>query len=87
MEDLNGEIVVQRMAQQVKHYLITLIGKTASEATDDEFYRALNWVLREEIMINWTATVHTNTNKKARRVYYFSLEWLPGRLTLNNSHR
>ncbi len=85
MDDLNGEITVQRMAQQVKHYLITLIGKTANEATDDEFYRALNWVLREEIMINWTATVHTHMNKKARRVYYFSLEWLPGRLTLNNA--
>jgi len=72
------------MAQSIKHYLITNMGKTVNEATDEEFYRALSWVLREEIMINWTATSHTHMMKKAKRVYYLSLEWLPGRSLVNN---
>ncbi len=84
MSDVDIDITVQRMAQEVKHYLITLFGKTASEANDEEFYRALIYVLRERIMINWTATSQTHKIKKARRIYYLSLEWLPGRLLVNN---
>lgn len=84
MADIDWDAKVKQVAQQVKHYLITLLGKTDKEATDAEFFRALSWVLREEVMINWTATQHTYHNYKARRVYYLSLEWLPGRMLSNN---
>lgn len=84
MENIEFDVVVKKMAQQIKHYLITLVGKTDTEATDEEFYRALSWVLREEVMVNWTATYHTHIQKNAKKLYYFSLEWLPGRLFVNN---
>jgi starch phosphorylase len=84
MENLDLDLVVKKMAQQIKHYLITLLGKTDSEATDEEFYRALSWALREEVMVNWTATYHTHQQKQSKKLYYFSLEWLPGRLFVNN---
>jgi len=84
LEEIDIDQTVKRMAQHIKHYLITLLGKTVNEATDEEFYRALSWVLREEVMINWTATSHTHMMKKVRRVYYLSLEWLPGRMMVNN---
>lgn len=84
MEEIELDVVVKRMAQQIKHYLITLLGKTDGEASDEEFYRALSWVLREEVMVNWTATTHTHLQKRAKKVYYLSLEWLPGRLFVNN---
>ncbi len=84
MENVDWNVTVKRVAQQVKHYLITLLGVTEKEASDEEYYRALSWVLREEIMINWTATDHTHRINKCRRVYYFSLEWLPGRMMANN---
>ncbi len=84
MGAMEMDVVVKRMAQQIKHYLITLLGKTEGEASDEEFYRAMSWVLREEVMVNWTATAHTHANKKAKRLYYLSLEWLPGRLFVNN---
>ena len=75
---------VKHLAQQIKHYLITMMGKTTEEANDEEYYRALSWVLREEVMVHWAATTHTYMQKKARRVYYFSMEWLPGRVLVNN---
>ena len=84
LEEVDWDSAVKRVAQQVKHYLITILGKTSKEASDEEFYRCLAWVLREDIMLNWTATSHTHRMKKAKKVYYLSLEWLPGRMMVNN---
>ncbi len=84
MAELNIDLETKKMVQQVKHYVITMIGKRFSDATDGEIYRALAYVLREQIMVNWAATSHTHTHNKVRKVYYISLEWLPGRISLNN---
>lgn len=83
-QDQETEFSAKKLSQQVKHHLITMMGKTIEEASDMEFYRALSWALREEIMINWTATSHTHRNAKVRKVNYISMEWLPGRVMYNN---
>jgi len=74
----------ETVAQKIRHYLITRMGRTGDEASDEEFYRAFCWALREEIMINWTATSHTLKKKATRRVYYLSMEYMPGRQLVNN---
>jgi starch phosphorylase len=82
---VNGiEHQVEILANKIKHYLITTMGRTIDEATDQEFYQALCWSLREEIMINWAATNHTFARKKVRKLYYISMEYMPGRLLVNN---
>ncbi len=78
------ELQAETVAQKVRHYLITTMGRTADEANDDEFYRAFCASLREEIMINWTATAHTFKKPGLRRLYYLSMEYMPGRLFGNN---
>ncbi|NGX50970.1 MAG: Glycogen phosphorylase [Chlamydiae bacterium] len=82
MDPLNGQ--AETVAQKVRHYLITTMGQSADEASDEEFYRAFCAALREEIMINWTATSHTFKKKGLRRLYYLSMEYMPGRLFGNN---
>ena len=72
------------IAQKVRHFLITMMGVTADQATDEQFYRALSQALREEIMINWTATTNSHKKKGVRKVYYLSMEYMPGRLFGNN---
>ncbi len=74
----------ETVAQKIRHYLITRMGRTSDEAEDEEFYRAFCWALREEIMINWTATSHTLKKHAPRRVYYLSMEYMPGRQLANN---
>lgn len=74
----------EMLAAKIKHYLITTMGRTSDEATCDEFYRALCYSLREEIMMSWLATNQTRNQKDARIVYYLSMEYLPGRLLNNN---
>ncbi|WP_194847697.1 glycogen/starch/alpha-glucan phosphorylase [Candidatus Neptunochlamydia vexilliferae] len=78
------ELQAETVAQKVRHYLITTMGRTADEANDEEFYRAFCTSLREEIMINWTATTHTLKKKGLRKLYYLSMEYMPGRLFGNN---
>ena len=77
---LQGENFIHK----IKHYLITTLGVTSDEASDQEFYRAFCQAFREEIMINWTASKHTFQNTRCRRVYYISMEYMPGRQLTNN---
>ena len=77
---IQSDIIIQK----IKHYLITTMGRTLDEATDIEFYRAMCWSLREEILINWAASNHTFAQKNVRKVYYISMEYMPGRLLGNN---
>ena len=78
------ELQAQTFAQKVRHYLITTIGRTVNEANPEEFYRAFCISLREEIMINSTATMNTFIKQKSRMLYYLSMEYMPGRLFGNN---
>jgi starch phosphorylase len=70
--------------QRIKHYLIHNFGKLLSNANTQEFYQAFAHSLREEIMINWIATNNSIFKKKARIVYYFSMEYLPGKFIDTN---
>lgn len=81
-EDLDSQ--AEMLVAKIKHYLITTMGRVSDEANPDEFYRALCYALREEIMINWLASSRSFAKKGARMVYYLSLEYLPGRILSNN---
>lgn len=72
------------LIQKIKHYLITIVGRVLEEANSEEFYRALCYAIREQIMINWQATADTWHKKNVRITFYMSMEYLPGRFLLNN---
>lgn len=72
------------LAQKIKHWMITSNGRTEKRASIEEFYQAFVQVLREEIMINWTASLDTIEEKKARVLYFLSMEYLPGRFLRHN---
>ena len=78
------ELQANVIAQKVRYYLITKIGKFVDEANDEEFYRALCAAFRDEIMVNWIAINHAFKKKNVRRLYYLSMEYMPGRLLGNN---
>lgn len=84
MEDEILKDQAERLSSKIKHYLITTMGITIDEANEEEFYRAFALTLREEIMINWTATTHTFHNKHCRTMHYLCMEYMPGKLLGNN---
>ncbi len=72
------------LAQKIKHLIITTSGHTAATATLEEFYQAFCAALKEEIMVNATATIDTIQYKKPRIINWISMEYMPGRLLTNN---
>jgi len=79
-----SEYQIESVVNKIKHYLITTMGKTSETATNEEFYKAFSYALREEVMINWTATQNTIKTGKIKKIYYLSMEYMPGRLLGNN---
>jgi starch phosphorylase len=75
---------VESLSEKIKHYLVSTTGHLVNQASDIEIFRALSYALREEIMINWAATARSIENSQQRRLYYISMEYLPGRLLVNN---
>lgn len=82
--DMDLDYQAEMLAAKTKHYLITTMGRTSEEANNDEFYKALSYALREEIMINWLSCNKTYQKNDTRMVYYLSMEYLPGRLLCSN---
>lgn len=85
---MTTQISIERQADQllakVRHYLVTMMGRSSENAHADEIYRALSFALREEIMVNWAATARTISKQDARIVYYLSMEFMPGRIMTSN---
>jgi starch phosphorylase len=81
---MNVEAISDTLASKTRHYLVSHMGKTLSDATDEEVFRALAHLIRDEVMINYLATERTFKKEDVRRLYYFSMEYLPGRFLLNN---
>ena len=82
--DPHLEESADRLVQKIKHHIITSSGHRIGDAAPDEMYQAFCSAMREEIMIHWMASIETIRAKKVRVAHYFSMEYLPGRLTYNN---
>jgi len=76
----NIEYQIESLVDKTRRYLLTTLGRTLEEATDQEFYHAFSLALRETIMINWQAAAHTFLKNDVRMLYYISLEHLPGKI-------
>ncbi|KGX86108.1 glycogen/starch/alpha-glucan phosphorylase [Pontibacillus litoralis] len=64
--------------------LKTQLGKGVEKATERDVYKALSSLLQSEIMKQWKKTNDTYRTNKDKQVYYFSMEFLMGRLLGNN---
>ncbi len=81
---MNLEEEAELVLRKIKGYLISQLGKLLEEASLEEFYLAFCFVLREKVMVNWTACLQTFSQRKDRILYFLSMEYLPGRLLGNN---
>jgi len=60
------------------------VGRDQYNATDLDALHALSYAVRDRLMDRWFATQDTYYQQDVKRVYYLSLEFLLGRLLMNN---
>ncbi len=74
------ERIKKELVEKYESNFETATGVTLSEGTMEQKYNVLVVTLRELIASNWIQTKRIYSDRKLKQVYYFSIEYLPGRL-------
>lgn len=74
----------QHLKKAFQERLLALTGTSLDEATPYDKYTALASLVRDYIGQRWVDTTKRYDAQKQKQVYYFSIEFLPGRLLDNN---
>ena len=74
----------EKFRATVDDALLHAVAAEPASASVKEFYKALAYVARRQLAKRWVNTQTEDRKKRARRVYYMSMEFLVGR-TLNNA--
>ncbi|MBE6412376.1 MAG: glycogen/starch/alpha-glucan phosphorylase [Opitutales bacterium] len=69
------------MKKAILWHLETSLARVRTSATKRDWWVATALAIRDHVMPRFIATMNKQYNSDARRVYYFSLEYLVGRLT------
>ena len=82
--ELHSPSPAHSLLRDFEHYLRRTLAKDRYTATDRDRYQALALAVRDRLVERWIATQQTHHKKNVKRIYYFSLEFLIGRLLANN---
>ena len=61
-----------------------MYGRNFEETSSIERYQVLGHMIRDYVGINWRETKNAIKKKETKQLYYFSMEFLMGRLFTNN---
>ena len=78
---MDGDIATLRDA--VKRHLIYTVGKDEHAASKRDWLYALSSAVRDRLVERWMETTRRTYRQDAKRIYYLSMEFLPGRALSN----
>jgi len=81
-QDLRG--TARALREDFERHLLLSLAKDRNTATERDFYEALARTIRDRIMVRWLRTQRERRRRNPKRLYYLSVEYLPGRLLGNN---
>ena len=76
----------EAMKASILNHLRYTLARHTGNATADEWWLATCYAVRDRILDRFMKTQEVHHVKKVRRAYYLSLEYLMGRLLVNNLH-
>jgi len=75
---------VKALKEDVQRHILSFLGNDAALASKHDYFKALAYTVRERMAEAWIRTQRSYYERGSKRVYYLSLEFLPGRSLLNN---
>ena len=79
-----GHLDIPGIVETFAERMMYSVAKDEHTATDVDIYFALAYAVRDRLMERWFLTQDTYYRTDAKRVYYLSMEFLPGRVLLHN---
>ncbi|MDP4644487.1 MAG: glycogen/starch/alpha-glucan phosphorylase [Opitutales bacterium] len=76
----------ESMKESILNHLRFTLARHSENATKDEWWTATCMAVRDRLLDRFMKTQEVHHKKKVRRAYYLSLEYLMGRLLINNLH-
>jgi len=76
----------ESMKTSILNHLRFTLARHPESATKDEWWTATCYAVRDRMLDRFMKTQAVHHEKKVRRAYYLSLEYLMGRLLVNNLH-
>lgn len=80
------EATKSSIKSSILNHLRFTLARHSESATSDEWWTATSYAVRDRILDRFMKTQKVHYKKKVRRAYYLSLEYLMGRLLVNNLH-
>ncbi|RPE66901.1 glycogen phosphorylase [Tibeticola sediminis] len=74
---------VEALKRSISNRLVYSVGKDVRSACARDWLFAVFYAVRDRIMDRWRETHHAAIDQDAKRVYYLSMEFLPGRMLTN----
>ncbi len=75
---------VGSITHSLANRLTYTIGKDPLTATDRDWFHAVAYAVRDRLAESWMETMRSYYQEDAKRIYYFSMEFLVGRMLVNS---
>ena len=69
--------------EDIQHHIMTTMGNDFYPPRKDTYYKGLAYSVRDRLVKRWLNSQRSFYDRSAKRVYYLSLEFLPGRFLMN----
>jgi starch phosphorylase len=71
------------LRRAIDHHIVSYLGNDSRPPRKDTFFQGLAYSVRERLIQKWIQAQRSFYEQGIKRVYYLSLEFLPGRFLLN----
>ena len=74
----------EHLIEDIQHHIMSYLGNDFNPPRKDTYYNGLSLSIRDRLIERWLKTQREINDRRAKRVYYLSMEFLPGRFLVNN---
>ncbi|MEO5364905.1 MAG: glycogen/starch/alpha-glucan phosphorylase [Magnetococcus sp. WYHC-3] len=87
-DSLPDEVLPRRedpdgLLHDIQRHVVTTLGNDFHPARRDTYYSGLAYAVRDRLVNCWLQAQRDTYDRNAKRVYYLSMEYLPGRFLMN----